>query len=94
MAIGKLTFLGLEQVRFAYETLTQGTIMEDSNLLIKETEGVVKCNSCGYEGDLKYTDNPRYHVPVPTSNCPKCGGIVKIVGGKECTIESIKLVVK
>ncbi len=93
LAIGKLTFLGLEQVRFAYEVLVKGTIMENSNLLIKECEGVVKCNSCGYEGDLKYEDNPQYHLPMPTLHCPKCSGIVEIVGGKECIIESVKLVV-
>lgn len=94
LAIGKLTFLGLEQVRFAYETLTKDTIMEDSNLLIKETDGVVECNSCGYRGDFKYEDNPQYHLPVPTLHCPTCGDIVKIVGGKECIIESMKLIVK
>ncbi len=93
LIVGKLTFLGLEQVRFAYEILTKDTIMEDSNLLIKEGEGVVKCNSCGYEGDFKYEDNPQYHLPMPTLRCPKCDGIVKIVGGKECIIESVKLVV-
>ncbi|MFQ6073608.1 MAG: hydrogenase maturation nickel metallochaperone HypA [Candidatus Bathyarchaeia archaeon] len=92
LVIGKLTFLGLEQVRFAYEILTKGTIMEGSNLLIKEGEGVVKCDSCGYEGDFKYEDNPQYHVPMPTLHCPECGNVVKIVGGKECIIESVKLV--
>lgn len=94
LIIGELTFLGLEQVRFAYEILTKGTIMEDSDLLIKEGEGVVKCNSCGYEGDFKYEDNPQYHLPMPTLRCPKCDGIVEIVGGKECIIESIRLVVE
>ncbi len=94
LIIGELTFLGLEQVRFAYEILTKDTIMEDSNLLIKEGEGVVKCNSCGYEGDFKYEDNPQYHLPMPTLHCPKCDGIVEIVGGKECIIESIRLVVE
>jgi len=93
LVIGKLTFLGLEQVRFAYEALTKGTIMEGSNLLIKESEGVVKCNRCDYEGNFKYEDNPQYHLPMPTLHCPKCSGIVKIVGGKECIIKSIKLVV-
>jgi len=91
--VGKLTFLGLEQVRFAYEALTKGTIMEDSRLMIEEQDGVVKCNHCGYEGGFKYEDDPLYHVPLPTLKCPQCGGVVNIVAGKECTIKSIKMMV-
>jgi len=92
LAIGKLTFLGLEQVRFAYKLLTKGTIAEKSKLIIKEKDGTVKCGKCGYEGDFKYEDNPIYHLSTPSLKCPKCDNIVDIVGGKECTIESIKLV--
>ena len=93
LAIGKLTFLGLEQVRFAYEALTKGTILEGSKLVFEEQEGVVKCNHCGYKGDFKYEDDPMYHMPVPTLKCPRCGGVVNIVAGKECTIKSIKMMV-
>lgn len=92
LAIGKLTFLGIEQVRFTYKLLVNGTIAEKSRLVIKEKDGIVKCGKCGYEGDFKYEDNPMYHIPMPTLKCPKCGNTVDIVGGKECTIESIKLV--
>ena len=92
LIIGKLTFLGIEQVKFTYDLLVKGTIMEGSKLHIEEKDGVVKCNNCGYNGDLKYEDDPVYHVPSPTLNCPKCGGVVNIVGGKECTIKSIKLI--
>ncbi|UCE16477.1 MAG: hydrogenase maturation nickel metallochaperone HypA [Candidatus Bathyarchaeota archaeon] len=93
LVIGKLTFLGLEQVRFAYEVLVKDSIMEGSKLYIEEKDGVVRCSNCGYEGCLKYEDNPMYHVPTPTLNCPKCRGVVKIVGGKECTIKSVKLAI-
>ena len=91
LVIGRLTFLGVEQVRFSYNILVEGTIMEGSNLYIEEKNGVVKCSSCGYEGDFMYEDNPAYHVPTPTLRCPKCGGTVNIIGGRECTIKSIKL---
>ena len=93
LIIGKLTFLGLEQVKFAYNLLVKNTILEDSKLHIEEKNGVVKCNNCGYSGDLKYEDDPIYHIPSPTLTCPKCEGVVTIVGGKECTIQSIQLVV-
>ncbi len=92
LVIGKLTFLGIEQVRFSYNILIDGTIMEGSKLYIEEKNGIVKCSSCSYEGDLMYENNPAYHVPTPTLRCPKCGGAVNIVGGRECTIKSIKLV--
>ena len=93
MTIGKLTFLGLEQVRFAYDALTKGTIMEGSKLIITEQEGMVKCATCGYQGDFKYRDDPLYHVPIPTLKCPKCGSTVSIAQGKECTITNIKMMI-
>ena len=93
LAIGKLTFLGIEQVRFSYDALVRGTMMEGSKLYIEEKDGVVRCTKCGYEGGLHYEDDPAYHIKAPTLLCPKCGGTVEIVGGKECTIKSAKLAV-
>jgi len=93
LVIGELTFLGLEQVRFSYKVLTEDTMMENSKLFIETKKGVVKCGSCGYEGNLNYEDDPMYHVPIPTLHCPKCSGTVDIIGGRECLIKSIKLVV-
>ena len=91
--VGKLTFLGLEQVRFSYEVLVKGTIMEGSKLRIEEKDGIVKCSSCGYKGDFQYEDDPIYHIPTPTLHCPKCGETVEIVGGRECTIRDVKLLI-
>ena len=93
LVVGKLTFLGLEQVRFAYEVLAKGTIMEGSKLVVEAQEGVVQCDNCGYEGDFKYEDDPLYHVPVPTLKCPKCSNTVKIKAGKECIIKNIRMLV-
>lgn len=93
LIVGKLTFLGLDQVRFTYEVLTKGTIMEGSNLIIEEQEGVVECSQCGYEGDFKYDDDPFYHVPMPTLECLQCGNVVEIIRGKECIIKSVKMMV-
>jgi len=93
VVIGKLTFLGLDEVRFTYEALTKGTIMEGSNLIIEEQEGVVKCNHCGFEGSFQYEDNPMYHEPMPKLKCPKCGNIVNIVAGNDCTVKSVKMMV-
>ncbi len=93
LVIGKLTFLGLEQVRFSYKVLTEGTMMENSKLFIETKDGVVKCGSCGYEGNFNYKDDPMYHIPLPTLQCPKCNDTVDIIGGRECLIKSVKLVI-
>jgi hydrogenase nickel incorporation protein HypA/HybF len=91
LVIGKLTFLNPEQVRFWYEVLTNDTIMQGSKLIIEESEGIVRCPKCGYEGDFKYIDDPALHIPAPTLNCPKCNAVVDIVGGKDCLIKNIKM---
>ena len=95
LVIGKLSLLGLEQVKFVYEILVKGTIMEGSKLLIEEKDGLVKCTSCGYERQISYGDVSGYHVPtvpIMTLHCPKCEGSVEIVEGRECLIKSLKLI--
>ena len=91
LVIGKMTFLGTDQIRFSYNILTEDTIMKGSKLFIEEKDGVIQCPSCGYKGTVPIEDDPAYHLPVPTLKCPKCGQAAKIVEGKECTIKSIKM---
>jgi len=91
LVIGKMTFLGADQIRFAYEILVQDTIMKDSKLVIEEPNGVIECPNCGFKGPVPVEDDPAYHVPVPTLKCPKCGETAKIVEGKECTIKNIRI---
>ncbi|MEM3010753.1 MAG: hydrogenase/urease maturation nickel metallochaperone HypA, partial [Candidatus Bathyarchaeia archaeon] len=62
-------------------------------LVIEEKEGNVRCSECGYEGKLNIQDDPTFHVPTPTLKCPKCGGTVKIVSGRDCVIKSVRMLV-
>jgi len=92
LVIGKLAFLGVEQVKFSYGLLVKDTIMQNSKLVIEEKDPVVKCSKCGYRGSIKYEDDPVYHFSFPTLSCPECGEKVDLVEGKECLIKSIKVV--
>ncbi len=92
LEIGEFTMLGDEQMRFAYEILSKDTILEGSKLQVSHRKGKVKCDSCGYEGDVKIAeDSP--HRAVPILECPKCRSPAKIVEGRECFIRNIRMVV-
>jgi hydrogenase nickel incorporation protein HypA/HybF len=92
LIIGEMTFLGEDQLRFAYEVLTKGTILEGSTLNM-ETEGAeVKCRSCSYLGKADYMDDEMYHTSVPLLSCPRCGEAVEVTKGKSCIVRSVKVV--
>ncbi|MCW4035425.1 MAG: hydrogenase maturation nickel metallochaperone HypA [Candidatus Bathyarchaeota archaeon] len=91
LTIGKMSFLGVDQIKFSYGILVKDTILEDSKLIVEEKDGKIECNNCGYKGTIEIKDDPAYHIPVPTLQCPKCGQTAKIVEGKECTITSIRI---
>lgn len=94
LIIGKMTFLGTEQIRFSYKILTEDNIMKGSKLIIEEKDGAIECQNCGYKGKVQLTDDPAYHIPLPTLKCPNCSKVAKIVEGKECMIKSIRMLKK
>ena len=91
LEIGDLTFLSLEQVRFLYKVLTENTIAKDSKLSIKQVHGRGKCSSCGYDGPLKYLDDPQFHITFPTFNCPRCSAPLQVSAGRECVLKRIRM---
>ncbi|MCK4933823.1 hydrogenase maturation nickel metallochaperone HypA [Candidatus Bathyarchaeota archaeon] len=93
LTIGELTFLNPEQVKFWYEVLTKDTIMAGSKLIVEEGKGKVRCLKCSYEGSFKYIEDTVLYTPMPTLQCPKCNSSVEIIGGKDCVIRSIKMII-
>jgi len=88
--IGEFTFLGEEQLRFAFEILTKGTIAEDAGLDIYTKPGTIEC-TCGYSGSPKRPED--IHTLAPILMCPKCGRIARVREGLGCTVRDIELVV-
>jgi hydrogenase nickel incorporation protein HypA/HybF len=91
LVIGKMTYLGVDQIRFSYNILVNDTILKDSKLIIEQQDGVIECINCGFKGMVPIEADPVYHLQIPTLKCPNCGDTTKIVEGKECKIKSIKI---
>lgn len=92
LELGEFTMLGHEQMRFAYDVLSRDTIMQGSELEIRTVKGVIKCDSCGYEGSVKVADDTP-HRSVPILECPKCQSAARIVQGRDCVVRNIRMVV-
>lgn len=88
--IGELTFLGEEQLRFAFQVLSEDTLLEGADLVINRIAPEVRC-SCGYAGDVEYEEKKDFHVRFPLLRCPECGGRVTIKRGRECLIKHIEI---
>lgn len=90
LEIGELTFLGIEQMRFAFKALTENTSVGGAELKISEERGEIECE-CGYRGPVKFSETPSYHRMFPLIACPECGERPEIVSGKECVVRNITL---
>jgi hydrogenase nickel incorporation protein HypA/HybF len=90
LAIGELTCVQSEQLKFCYESVTRETVLADSELAIETVPARVTCPHCGYEGAPKYWMESLAGAPVPTLQCPICGKTAEATLGHECAIRSIQ----
>ncbi|MCD6512697.1 MAG: hydrogenase maturation nickel metallochaperone HypA [Thermoplasmata archaeon] len=93
MIVGELTFLSPEQMKFAFDVLTEGTLLEGAELNIEVKKARIKCRKCGYEGSMHVEESKEYHFELPVFKCPKCGGEIDIIEGKECMVKNAKIIV-
>jgi len=92
LVIGESTFLGRDQLEFAFEILTQGTPLEGAELKIEEEAVEVECPTCHFSGKAEMMQGPDFHVMVPRLTCPSCGKGVSMTKGRSCRVSSIKVV--
>jgi hydrogenase nickel incorporation protein HypA/HybF len=90
LAIGELTHVEADQLRFCYLAITEQTPIQGSALEIETVEAVVRCERCSYRGRPKYWDDTLSVGPIPTLQCPNCGAAVEIAEGNDCAIKSIR----
>ncbi|MHA1238343.1 MAG: hydrogenase maturation nickel metallochaperone HypA [Candidatus Odinarchaeia archaeon] len=93
LEIGEFTLLNPEQLNFAFKVLSEGTIAKNAKLKIFKKPGKIKCNTCGYEGNVEdLSDASHYNIFSMSFRCPKCGSTdTDILGGRETNIKNIKI---
>jgi hydrogenase nickel incorporation protein HypA/HybF len=92
LAIGELSCVEAEQVRFCYDLVSEGTAVAGSVLEIEQTKALVRCLHCDFHGAPNYWDGALSGTAIPTLQCPRCGHAAEAVEGSDCTIQSIKYV--
>ena len=90
LAIGELTCVQPEQLKFCYESVTRETPLAGSELEIEAVPARVTCSRCGYEGPPKYWMDSLADTPVPTLQCPGCGASAEAAQGHECAIKMVQ----
>ena len=94
ISVGELAFLAEDQLRFAFEILTENTPLQGAELKIEYSRSIVRCENCGYEGPLRVEDDPKYHIATPIFACPECNSPVEVIKGRECEVTNVKLIVE
>lgn len=91
---GEFSMINFEQLKFAFEIASEGTIAEGAELDIEEDKGRIKCEKCHYEGPIEKMIHDLDHFIVDLSNifeCPNChSNLTKIVGGRDVYVKNIE----
>ncbi len=82
LVIGRLSGVNIDSIRFAFEMLAPGTLLEAARVHIDEPKATCCCRSCG----------ARAAVDGLVAQCPACGsGDAFIEGGRDLLLQSIEL---
>jgi hydrogenase nickel incorporation protein HypA/HybF len=82
LVVGRLCGAHADSIRFAFEMLAPGTLVEAATLRIAEPKAVCRCHACGNSTE----------VEDMTVVCVVCSSAdVSIEGGRDLLLESIEL---
>jgi hydrogenase nickel incorporation protein HypA/HybF len=82
LRIGELSAVVPESLRFCFELISQGTIVEGAELRVERVPVACRCEGCGTE----------FTVEDLLFMCPSCQGRrVAILSGRDLTIQSLEV---
>ena len=80
--IGRLSGISVDSVRFAFELLAPGTLVEGAEMLVDEPKAVCACRACGR----------RSEIDELAFDCPTCGSDqITVEGGDQMVLRAIDL---
>lgn len=83
LAIGRLSAIQPEAIRFCFDICAAGTVAAGAVLEIIEVPGRARCQGCGAEIELL----------IPVGRCSACStGTLKLIAGEEMLIKEIETV--
>ena len=82
LIVGRLSGVNCDSIRFAFELLTSGTVLEAAELVISEPSAECVCEDCGVAAKIDRM----------VAQCPSCDGHdITIRGGTELILQTIDL---
>ena len=91
LELGEFTMLGHDQLRFAFDILSKDTILEGAVLDLRTIKGEVECR-CGFKGEASPSEGTPHQLAA-SFECPRCGELARVTGGRDCLIRNISMVV-
>ncbi|MFW5965598.1 MAG: hydrogenase maturation nickel metallochaperone HypA [Halodesulfurarchaeum sp.] len=88
VAVGQATHLNPRQLRFAIETVAEGTIAEGATVEIETVAPEAVCE-CGWEGTPDTLEAAR--IVAPNVTCPDCGRRLEFTAGRECRLTEVSV---
>jgi hydrogenase nickel incorporation protein HypA/HybF len=88
---GELRILSDRALENAFEILSRGSRLESARLVVEAVAAVVRCAGCLYEGASTYYRDEGGHFAIPVLVCPRCGGDVSIVCGRELYVDRVAI---
>jgi len=80
LAVGKLSCVEPEALRFGFDVVMKGSLAENAELIITELPGLGECRQCQQQIDLLNLYDP----------CPHCGSpFVTVLQGTEMKIKDL-----
>jgi hydrogenase nickel incorporation protein HypA/HybF len=88
---GELRILSDRALENAFDLLSRGTRLEGARLVVESVAAVVGCAACSYEGASTYYGGEGGRFAIPVLACPRCGGAVSVVCGRELNVDRVAI---